>query len=126
MDERVLVVEDNERNRKLVLAVLEVAGMRAEAVTTGVDAVARAALGDLDVVLLDVQLPDLDGIEVLHRLRARPVSAHVPVVAVTAFAMEGDEDRFLAAGFDGYLTKPIDVRTFAAQVRDLLREPLAS
>lgn len=126
MSERVLVVEDNERSRKLLLAVLEVASMRAEAVTTGMDAVARAALGDLDVVLLDVQLPDLDGVEVLHRMRARPESARVPVVAVTAFAMDGDRERFLAAGFDGYLTKPIDVRTFAEQVRSLMREPLAS
>lgn len=120
MYERVLVVEDNERNRRLVLAVLEVAGMTAEAVTTGAEALERCAGGDLDVVLLDIQLPDIDGVEVLHQLRERQDTASLPVVALTAFAMEGDEARFLAEGFDGYLTKPIDVRRFADQVRGVL------
>ena len=126
MDERVLVVEDNERNRKLLLAVLEVAGMRAEAVTTGRDTLARCAEGDLDVVLLDIQLPDIDGVEVLQQLRAAPVRLGAPIIALTAFAMEGDESRFLAAGFDGYLTKPIDVRRFADQVRGVMLDQVAS
>ena len=120
MYERVLVVEDNERNRKLVLAVLEVAGMTVEARSSGAEALDRCATGDLDLVLLDIQLPDLDGVEVLHRLRASSDTANLPVVALTAFAMEGDEARFLAEGFDGYLTKPIDVRRFADQVREVL------
>jgi two-component system, cell cycle response regulator DivK len=122
MHERVLVVEDNERNRKLVLAVLEVAGMTVEAVTTGQEALARCADGDLDLVLLDIQLSDIDGVEVLHLLRSRSETALLPVVALTAFAMEGDEARFLAEGFDGYLTKPIDVRRFADQVREVLSD----
>ena len=126
MYERVLVVEDNERNRKLVLAVLEVAGMTVEAVTTGSEALERCAVGDFDVVLLDIQLADLDGVEVLHRLRADPFTATLPVVALTAFAMEGDEARFLAEGFDGYLTKPIDVRRFADQVREVLSDRVPS
>jgi two-component system cell cycle response regulator DivK len=126
MYERVLVVEDNERNRKLVLAVLEVAGMTVEAVTTGVEALERCAAGDLDVVLLDIQLSDLDGVEVLHRLREDASTATLPVVALTAFAMEGDEARFLAEGFDGYLTKPIDVRRFADQVREVLSDRVPS
>ena len=120
MYERVLVVEDNERNRKLVLAVLEVAGMTVEAVRSGAEALERCAAGDLDLVLLDIQLSDLDGVEVLHQLRESPDTATLPVVALTAFAMEGDEARFLAEGFDGYLTKPIDVRRFADQVREVL------
>lgn len=124
MDERVLVVEDNERNRKLAIAVLEVAGMRVEAVSNGREAIERGLLGDLDVILLDVQLPDLDGVEVLERLRASAPSAGVPVIAVTAFAMAGDDERFRGAGFDGYLTKPIDVRLFAEQVRDLMGVPV--
>jgi CheY-like chemotaxis protein len=126
MDERVLVVEDNERNRKLLLAVLEVAGMRAEAVTTGWDALERAEEDELDVILLDIQLPDLDGVEVLRRLRERSSGPLLPVIALTAFAMEGDEARFLEAGFDGYLTKPIDVRRFADQVREVLADRVAS
>ena len=126
MDERVLVVEDNERNRKLLLAVLEVAGMRAEAVTTGRDALERADEAELDVILLDIQLPDLDGVEVLRRLREGSAGPLLPVIALTAFAMEGDEARFLEAGFDGYLTKPIDVRRFADQVREVLADRVAS
>ncbi|MGH9275598.1 MAG: response regulator, partial [Acidimicrobiales bacterium] len=103
-----------------VLAVLEVAGMTVEAVRSGAEALGRCAGGDLDVVLLDIQLPDLDGVEVLRRLREHPDTATLPVVALTAFAMEGDEARYLAEGFDGYLTKPIDVRRFADQVREVL------
>ena len=122
MHERVLVVEDNERNRKLVLAVLEVAGMEVEAVASGQAALARCADGDLDVVLLDIQLSDIDGVEVLHQLRTQSETAMLPVVALTAFAMDGDEARFLAEGFDGYLTKPIDVRRFADQVREVLSD----
>jgi two-component system cell cycle response regulator DivK len=122
MHERVLVVEDNERNRKLVLAVLEVAGMEVEAVASGQAALARCADGDLDVVLLDIQLSDIDGVEVLHQLRTQSETAMLPVVALTAFAMDGDEARYLAEGFDGYLTKPIDVRRFADQVREVLSD----
>ena len=122
MHERVLVVEDNERNRKLVLAVLEVAGMTVDAVATGREAIARCAEGDLDVVLLDIQLSDIDGVEVLHQLRTQSETAMLPVVALTAFAMDGDEARYLAEGFDGYLTKPIDVRRFADQVREVLSD----
>ena len=125
MDERVLVVEDNERNRKLLLAVLEVAGMRAEAVTTGMEALARCAEGGLDVVLLDILLSDIDGVEVLQRLHERG-GVDFSIIALTAFAMEGDEARFLAAGFDAYLTKPIDVRRFADQVRGVLVDQVAS
>jgi two-component system cell cycle response regulator DivK len=126
MHERILVVEDNERNRKLVLAVLEVAGMTVEAVATGQAALDRCAGGDLDGVLLDIQLSDIDGVEVLHQLRERVESANLPIVALTAFAMEGDEARFLAEGFDGYLTKPIDVRRFADQVREVLSDRVPS
>jgi len=126
MHERVLVVEDNERNRKLVLAVLEVAGMTVEAVSTGLAALERCDGGDLDVVLLDIQLSDIDGVEVLHRLRERAESATLPVIALTAFAMEGDEARYLAEGFDGYITKPIDVRRFADQLREVLADRVPS
>jgi two-component system cell cycle response regulator DivK len=68
------------------------------------------------LVLMDIQLPDMDGWEALQQLRADPRTADIPVVAVTAFAMEGDRERFLQGGFDGYITKPIDVRLFPSQV----------
>jgi two-component system cell cycle response regulator DivK len=126
MPENVLVVEDNERNRRLLSAVLEVAGMSSQAVATGLGAVDHFASALPDLVLLDIQLPDIDGIEVLARLRQLPGGADVPVIALTAFAMEGDEARFRSAGFDGYLSKPIDVRCFADQVRGLLAERVLS
>lgn len=116
-NELVLVVEDHERNLKLVRDLLGAKGYRvleARNAEQGI-ALARAQLPRL--ILLDIQLPDLDGVAALARLRADPVSAAIPVVALTAFAMKGDEGRFLAAGFDGYLAKPIDVRGFLEAVR---------
>ena len=122
--ERVLVVEDNERNMKLFRDVLEASGYRTLEATTGCLAVELAQRHIPDVVLMDVQLPDLDGIEALRRIRADARTAFVPVVAVTAQAMDGDRERFLRAGFDGYLPKPVDVsellgvvRRYSAQVR---------
>jgi two-component system cell cycle response regulator DivK len=81
------------------------------------EALARLATDNPDVVLMDIQLPDLDGESVLRRLRSQPSTADIPVVALTAFAMRDDRQRFLNAGFDGYLEKPIDIRTLAVQVR---------
>lgn len=119
--QRVLLVEDNERNRKLARATLEMAGMQVTSVASGVEGVAAATNGEFDLVLLDIQLPDLDGAEVLAQLRAHPATSDLTIAAVTAFAMHGDRQRFLDLGFDGYLTKPIEVATFADHVRSLVR-----
>jgi two-component system cell cycle response regulator DivK len=106
---RVLVVEDNEKNMKLVRELLEASGYRPLEATTGSVALDLALEHRPDLVLMDIRLPDIDGVEALSRLRADERTATIPVLAVTAQAMQGDRERFLAAGFDGYLSKPIDV-----------------
>jgi two-component system cell cycle response regulator DivK len=114
---RILVVEDNEKNMKLFRDVLQAAGYRTLEATTGGEAVALAADHAPDLVLMDIQLPDIDGVEALGRLRANERTASVPVLALTAQAMEGDRERFLAAGFDGYLSKPVNVTDLVANVK---------
>jgi two-component system cell cycle response regulator DivK len=116
--ERILVVEDNEKNMKLFRDVLLAAGYRTLEARTGVQAVDMASQHAPDLVLMDIQLPDLDGVQALHQLRANARTATIPVLALTAQAMHGDRERFLAAGFDGYLSKPVDVRELVGTVRD--------
>jgi two-component system, cell cycle response regulator DivK len=114
---QILVVEDNERNMKLFRDVLVATGHRTLEATTGEKAVELAAAHCPDLVLMDIQLPDIGGVEALGRLRANERTASVPVVALTAQAMEGDRERFLAAGFDGYLSKPVNVTDLIATVK---------
>ena len=114
--EQVLVVEDNEKNMKLLRDVLQARGYRTLEATTGARAVELAAEHGPDLVLMDIRLPDADGIETLGRLRADRRTASIPVLAVTAQAMQGDHERFLAAGFDGYISKPVDVVALLATV----------
>lgn len=115
--EQVLVVEDNEKNMKLLRDVLQATGYSTLEAPTGTRAVELATEHGPDLVLLDVQLPDIDGLEVLSRLRADERTASIPVLAVTAQAMQGDRERFLAAGFDGYFSKPVNVVELVATVR---------
>ena len=103
---RIAVVEDNVDNRLLIDAILG-DGYVLDEYATGADALAQMASCRPDLVLLDVSLPGMDGLDVLARMRADPVLRSVPVVAVTAHAMAGDRERYLAAGFDGYVPKPI-------------------
>jgi CheY-like chemotaxis protein len=116
----ILVVEDNERNLKLLRDVLEYAGYDVRVARTGEDGVTLAVKEPPDLVLMDLQLPGIDGMEALRQLRASPRTADVPVVAVTAQAMKEDRERVLEAGFDGYVEKPISVRAFPEQVRRFL------
>jgi two-component system cell cycle response regulator DivK len=115
--ERILVVEDNEKNMKLFRDVLVATGYRTLEATTGAEAVDMASEHQPDLVLMDIQLPDLDGVQALHRLRANAHTAEIPVLALTAQAMRGDRERFLAEGFDGYVSKPVNVRELIAIVR---------
>ncbi len=117
----ILVVEDNERNRKLVRDVLDYAGFHVIEAPNAEDGVALVEERSPDLVLMDLQLPGMDGIEALQLLRARPSTRSIPVVAVTAQAMKDDRERVLRAGFDGYLEKPISVRDLPDQVRSFLR-----
>jgi len=113
----ILVVEDNARNMALLRDVLQATGYRTLQASTGREAVALAHAHEPALVLMDIRLPDMDGTEALRLLRANERTASIPVLAVTAQAMAGDRERFLAAGFDGYLSKPIDVDELLATVR---------
>ena len=116
----ILVVEDNERNLKLLRDVLEYTGYDVRAARTAEDGITLAVSEPPDLVLMDLQLPGIDGMEALRRLRESSRTAGIPVVAVTAQAMKQDRERALAAGFDGYVEKPINVRAFLDQVRRFL------
>jgi two-component system cell cycle response regulator DivK len=115
--ERILVVEDNEVSMKLFRDVLLATGYRTLEATTGGQAVDLAAEHAPDLVLMDIQLPDIDGVEALSRLRANERTASIPVLAVTAQAMQGDHERFLAAGFDDYISKPVNIVELIGTVR---------
>jgi two-component system cell cycle response regulator DivK len=114
--EQILVVEDNEKNMKLFRDVLHASGYCTVEATTGARALELATERLPDLVLMDIRLPDVDGLAVLGRLRADARTFDIPVLAVTAQAMDGDHARFLAAGFDGYLAKPVEVRALVAAV----------
>jgi two-component system, cell cycle response regulator DivK len=116
----ILVVEDNERNLKLLRDVLEYAGYDVRVARTAEDGITSAVSEPPDLVLMDLQLPGIDGMEALRRLRENPRTADIPVVAVTAQAMKHDRERALEAGFNGYVEKPISVRAFPDQVRRFL------
>jgi two-component system, cell cycle response regulator DivK len=120
MTHAILVVEDNERNLKLLRDVLEYAGYDVRVARTAEDGITSAVNEPPDLVLMDLQLPGIDGTEALRRLRESPRTADIPVVAVTAQAMKQDRERALEAGFDGYIEKPISVRAFPDQVRSFL------
>jgi two-component system cell cycle response regulator DivK len=105
----ILVVEDNERNMKLLRDVLQASGYRTLEASTAGQALALAVEHPPALVLMDIRLPDMDGVEALRRLRLDPRTASIPVLAVTAQAMKGDRERFMQEGFDGYLSKPVDV-----------------
>jgi two-component system cell cycle response regulator DivK len=116
----VLIVEDNPRNLKLVRDLLDYAGYRTLGASSAEEGIDLARSHRPQLVLMDIQLPGMDGVEALARLRAEPECAAVPVVAVTAFAMKDDRERFLAAGFDAYIEKPVNVRELPGQVAGIL------
>lgn len=118
--ERALVVDDNPLNVDLARYVLEADGFVVDAAADVDQAWARLRTARPDIVLVDIQLPGTDGLSLVRAIRATPAFASLPLIAFTAYAMQGDEQRFLAAGCDGYLAKPIDVQSFAARVRSFL------
>ena len=122
MSSLILIVEDNPRNLKLVRDLLEHHGYLTLAAATGEEAIDLARAHRPHLILMDVQLPGMDGVAALTRMRADPATAGLRIVAVTAFAMKHDRDRFLAWGFDGYIEKPISVRDFPGQVAALVAD----
>ena len=115
--ELILIVEDNDKNLKLARDLLQFKGYRTLEAGSAREGIALATVHHPDLILMDIQLPDMDGVTALGRLKAGPDTARIPVVALTAFAMKEDRERFLSAGFDGYLMKPINVKDFPDQVR---------
>jgi len=120
MSARILLVEDNPANVELIEYLLRAFHHTVVSARDSEAALALAMASPPDLILLDIQLRGPSGFDVLRSLRAQPTLASVPVVAVTAFAMVGDRERILAAGFDGYLTKPIEPETFVADVERFL------
>ena len=114
--ELILIVEDNEKNLKLARDVLQFKGYRTLEARTAMEGIDLASAHLPHLILMDIQLPDMDGVTALRRLMAEPRTAAISVVALTAFAMKGDRERFLSAGFDGYLVKPINIKEFSEQV----------
>lgn len=116
----ILVVDDNRLNLELATDVLEAAGYGVRQAGSGPEAIAIALNEQPQLILMDIGLPDMDGYSALKALRGEPATTDILVVALTAYAMAGDEDRALAAGFDGYITKPIDTKGLPKAVATLL------
>ena len=122
MNRRILMIEDNAQNRYLAGFLLEASGWEMVHAEDGPSGLALARTVDPVLILLDIQLPGMDGYAVAQALRAHPRSAAVPIVAVTSYAMAGDRERCLASGCDGYIEKPIDPQTFVALVERFVPE----
>jgi CheY-like chemotaxis protein len=116
----ILVVEDNATNQMLTSSVLEIHGYRVQVAESSVQAVRCMAANTPDLILMDIQLPGLDGLSFTRALKAAPETAGIPIVALTALAMIGDREEALASGCAGYISKPIDTRTFGEQVKAFL------
>jgi two-component system cell cycle response regulator DivK len=122
-NELILIVEDNPKNLKLVRDTLQVTGYQTIEAETAEEGVRLAQERHPALILMDIQLPGINGIEALQRLRTDPVTRPIPVIAVTASVMAQDKTRVMAAGFDGYHGKPISVRQLLATVREILDKP---
>ena len=120
MGDLILIVEDNDKNLKLARDLLRFHGFETVESTNAEDGLVLARDRQPGLVLMDIQLPGMDGVTALEHLRGDPATSRIPVCAMTASVMKEDRERFDKAGFDGFITKPIDVRAFPQQVRDAL------
>ena len=118
---RVLIVDDNPMNVTIAEVVLVAEGFEVDSADNAMDAQRKVASFQPDLILMDIQMPGMDGLELTQLLKIDPATQHITVVAFTAFAMRGDEAKMRAAGCDAYLSKPIDVKKFGAQVRACLQ-----
>ena len=121
MSKRILVVEDHEDNRRILRDLLTSAGFELLEATTGEDGVTLAETQRPDLILMDIQLPGLDGYEATRRIKALPALQHTPIIAVTSYALSGDDVKARDAGCDGYITKPFSPRALLATVREYLK-----
>ncbi len=117
---QILVVEDNPQNYELVEFLLEDADFSVRRAVDATQLRKELAAGLPDLILMDIQLPGVDGMSLVAEIRGIPDAEKLPVVAITAHAMRGDRERFIAAGFDGYISKPIDVANFVTDIEDYL------
>jgi two-component system cell cycle response regulator DivK len=117
---RILIVDDNEDNRQILLDLLSAAEFEVIAAQSGPEALELCARHVPDMVLMDIQLPGFDGHEATRRIKAQPALAHIPVIAVTSYALAGDETKAVEAGCDAYVTKPFSPRALLARVREIL------
>lgn len=117
-----LVIEDNEDNQVLIVSLLQWGGYRTIARATGQSGYEAALEKHPDLILLDIQLPDINGIEVLRRIRASEINDAIPIIAMTSYAMAGDRERLMAAGCTGYIEKPIEPTRVLDQIREILGE----
>jgi two-component system cell cycle response regulator DivK len=120
MTKLILVVEDQEDNRQILRDLLVNAGYEIIEAENGVDALATAAARRPDLILMDIQLPQLDGYEATRRLKADPALRTIPIIVITSYALSGDEEKARAAGCDAYMTKPFSPRKVLAKVREYL------
>jgi two-component system cell cycle response regulator DivK len=117
---RILVVEDNDLNRKLFCDLLKANGFAVEPIADGRDVLVRAREFVPNLIIMDIQLPNVSGLELIEALKGDPELRPIPVLAVTAYAGKGDEDRIREAGAEGYLAKPVSITPFMAAVRKLV------
>jgi two-component system, cell cycle response regulator DivK len=122
MQKRILIVEDNELNMKLFNDLLEAHGYKTVQTRSGVEAVELARLHKPDLILMDIQLPEVSGLQVTQTIKDDEVLRHIPVIAITAFAMKGDEEKIKLGGCEAYLSKPISIVKFLETVRNYLHE----
>jgi two-component system cell cycle response regulator DivK len=120
MTKRILVVEDQEDNRQILRDLLGNAGYEMTEAENGQDGVAAATAQRPDLILMDIQLPVMDGYEATRRIKADPALKDIPIIAVTSYALSGDESKALAAGCDAYVTKPYSPRQLLAKVKEFL------
>jgi two-component system, cell cycle response regulator DivK len=120
--EKILLVEDNPVNRRLAVFLLRAHGYEVREATTGLEALEMLEKERPDLIVMDIQLPGMDGLEVTRKIKAQPATADIPVIAVTSYAMKGDREKALAAGCVGYVTKPIDKNIFIREIAARLGE----
>ena len=118
---KVLIVEDNENNMELICFILEANGNETVRAVNGLTGVEMALIENPDYIILDIQLPDIDGLEVLKRIRANEKGKDVPIISMTSYAMSGDKERLIKSGCNGYIEKPIDPERVIDQIDKILK-----